>query len=104
MTTHCNLLQEKLFPAALDRSCEDGPSVHCRSSSPGKNVFSAEVEKTLVQANRDAVRVSYSTEHSLPLAAKIILRRQSSRKPVSTNRMIRPDLARSLAHTLANLS
>ena len=63
-----------------------------------------EVEGVLALANRDAVRVSCPTEHSLPLSAKIILRRQSSWKLDSPRRMIRSDLARSLAHTLAHLS
>jgi hypothetical protein len=63
-----------------------------------------DVEEMLTRANRDAVRASHAIEHSSPLAAKVILRRDYDEGFNPPNQIVRTDLARSLAHTLAHLS
>ena len=63
-----------------------------------------DVEEMLTRANRDAVRESHAIEHSSPLAAKVILRRGYDGGFNTPNQIVRTDLARSLAHTLAHLS
>jgi len=63
-----------------------------------------DVEALLTQANRDAVRVSNPIDNSSPLAAKAILRRVNDGILNPSSRIVRADLAKSLAHTLAHLS
>lgn len=63
-----------------------------------------EMEALLTRANQDAVRASHPINNFSPLAAKVILRRRNPRESNSQNQIVRTDLARSLAHTLAHLS
>jgi hypothetical protein len=102
-TNACSNLS--ILQAAVPTSCRD--RFVDQSERIGSGVDDSlliDVEKTLTGANREAVRASDAIEHSSPLVAKAILLRGYAEGINPPHRIVRTDLARSLAHTLAHLS
>jgi len=104
MNNNCKLLQVSEHPVAIDLSGGDGMNSTCLSASSGRRLSLRELELALAEANRDAAQVAPLTESTSPHFARVIQRRQLAEVSTEATRSIRTNLAKSLSHTLANLS
>ena len=104
MNNLLNLLEANEHSFARNLSVAEGTLSTCLPSAPGKSTSLCELEFALAQANRDAARVAPQLESVLPHFAKVIKRGQLAEVSTEVTRSIRNTLAKSLTHTMPNLS
>ena len=97
-------MQSPEHPVARKYSRVDGVFSTSRKATPGKRKELSELEFALAEANREAAQASSQPGCALPLFAKVIRQRQLAEVSTKSSETIRASLARSLSHTLTNLS